>query len=134
MHNGLFARYRGKCLGTFDAIGRQSFHETKNIICGEGGAILLNDEQCARRAEILRDQGTDRKRFLRGQVGDRGILGVLHCSPLHLSKMGASFGGRPGQCPVAEWVSHRLIRLPMHNSMTKEEQMAVIDALRDFRC
>ncbi len=221
--HGLFGRYKDKYLGTFGAMGSQSFHETKNIICGEGGAIVLNDERFARRAEILRDKGTDRKRFLRGQVdkytwvdigssyvpsdilaaflaaqlekrheiyarrreiwetyhrelacwagenrlirpfvpphceqtyhmyylvlpsldvrqrmithlGDRGMLAVFHYSPLHLSKMGASFGGRPGQCPVTEWVSDRLLRLPMYNSMTPEEQTAVIEALKDFQC
>lgn len=221
--HGLFARYKGKYLGTFGQMGTQSFHETKNIICGEGGAILLNDERFAGRAEILREKGTDRKRFLRGQVdkytwvdigssyvpsdilaaflaaqlekrdeiytrrreiweayereladwasenrlirpfvpphceqayhmyylvlpsledrqrmiahlAGRGMLAVFHYSPLHISKMGASFGGRPGQCPVTEWVSDRLLRLPMYNSMTPEEQISVIDALKEFQC
>jgi dTDP-4-amino-4,6-dideoxygalactose transaminase len=221
--HGLFARYKGKYLGTFGQMGTQSFHETKNIICGEGGAILLNDERLAGRAEILREKGTDRKRFLRGQVDKytwvdigssyvpsdilaaflaaqlekrhgicarrreiwetydraladwagenrlicpfvpphceqayhmyhlilpsledrqrliahlaaRGMLAVFHYVPLHLSKMGASFGGRPGQCPVTEWVSDRLLRLPMYNSMTPEEQTSVIGALKEFRC
>lgn len=221
--HGLFARYKGKYLGTFGQMGAQSFHETKNISCGEGGAILLNDERFAGRAEILREKGTDRKRFLRGQVdkytwvdigssyapsdilaaflaaqlekrdeiytrrreiwetyereladwasenrlirpfvpphceqayhmyylvlpsredrqrmiahlAGRGMLAVFHYSPLHLSKMGASFGGRPGQCPVTEWVSDRLLRLPMYNSMTPEEQISVIDALKEFQC
>jgi dTDP-4-amino-4,6-dideoxygalactose transaminase len=221
--HGLFARYKGKYLGTFGQMGTQSFHETKNIICGEGGAILLNDERFAGRAEILREKGTDRKRFLRGQVDkytwvdigssyvpsdilaaflaaqlekrheiyarlreiwetyDReladwaaenrlicpfvpphceqayhmyylvlpsleerqrliahlaahGMLAVFHYIPLHLSKMGASFGGQPGQCPVTEWVSDRLLRLPLYNSMTPEEQTSIIDALKEFRC
>jgi dTDP-4-amino-4,6-dideoxygalactose transaminase len=66
--HGLFARYKGKSLGTFGAMATQSFHETKNIICGEGGALLLNDEGLAERAEILREKGTNRSKFLRGQV------------------------------------------------------------------
>jgi dTDP-4-amino-4,6-dideoxygalactose transaminase len=66
--HGLFARYRGKNLGTLGSIGALSFHETKNITCGEGGAILLNDPALIDRAEILREKGTDRSRFFRGQV------------------------------------------------------------------
>jgi dTDP-4-amino-4,6-dideoxygalactose transaminase len=66
--HGLFARYHGKYLGTFGELATQSFHETKNIICGEGGALLVNDDSMVERAEILREKGTDRSRFLRGQV------------------------------------------------------------------
>ena len=50
----LFAKYRGKFLGTFGALATQSFHETKNITCGEGGALVVNDASLAERAEILR--------------------------------------------------------------------------------
>jgi dTDP-4-amino-4,6-dideoxygalactose transaminase len=66
--HGLFARYRGRPLGTFGALATQSFHETKNFSCGEGGALLINDERYVERAEILREKGTDRSRFFRGQV------------------------------------------------------------------
>lgn len=66
--HGLYARFQGKQLGTFGALATQSFHETKNIICGEGGALVVNDPALVDRAEILRDKGTNRKRFLRGQV------------------------------------------------------------------
>jgi dTDP-4-amino-4,6-dideoxygalactose transaminase len=66
--HGLFGRYRGRWLGTFGCLATQSFHETKNVTCGEGGALLINDRRFYDRAEILREKGTNRTRFFRGQV------------------------------------------------------------------
>jgi len=66
--HGLFGRYRGQYLGTFGCLATQSFHETKNFSCGEGGALLINDPQYIDRAEILREKGTNRSRFYRGEV------------------------------------------------------------------
>ena len=66
--HGLFGKFRGRWLGTFGAMATQSFHETKNITCGEGGALLINDPQYEERAEIIREKGTNRSRFFRGQV------------------------------------------------------------------
>ena len=66
--HGLLGKFRGKCLGTFGCMATQSFHETKNFTCGEGGAILINDPSLYERAEILREKGTNRGRFYRGQV------------------------------------------------------------------
>ena len=66
--HGLFAKYKHQYLGTFGSLATQSFHETKNITCGEGGALIVNDPKLAERAEILREKGTDRTKFLRGQV------------------------------------------------------------------
>ncbi|MBL8861864.1 MAG: dTDP-4-amino-4,6-dideoxygalactose transaminase [Planctomycetes bacterium] len=66
--HGLFGRYKGRWLGTLGVVGTQSFHETKNFTCGEGGALLVNDPSLAERAEILREKGTNRSRFLRGLV------------------------------------------------------------------
>lgn len=66
--HGLFGRYRGRMLGTFGRLATLSFHETKNITCGEGGALVVNDPGLIERAEIMREKGTDRARFLRGQV------------------------------------------------------------------
>lgn len=66
--HGLFAKYKGTKLGRFGALATQSFHETKNVICGEGGALLINDERYIERAEIIREKGTNRSRFFRGQV------------------------------------------------------------------
>jgi dTDP-4-amino-4,6-dideoxygalactose transaminase len=66
--HGLFGRYKGKYLGTFGSLAAQSFHETKNITCGEGGALIINHPDLVERAEIVREKGTDRSRFFRGQV------------------------------------------------------------------
>jgi dTDP-4-amino-4,6-dideoxygalactose transaminase len=66
--HGLFGRYRGRALGTFGALSALSFHETKNISCGEGGALLVGDPALFARAEIVREKGTDRSRFFRGEV------------------------------------------------------------------
>ncbi|RYX85615.1 dTDP-4-amino-4,6-dideoxygalactose transaminase [bacterium] len=219
--HGLFGKYRGKNLGTFGCMATQSFHETKNISCGEGGALIVNDETLIDRAEILREKGTNRSRFFRGlvdkyswvdvgssylpsdllaaflfaqlerseqiqhkrqQIWERyykelsgwakangvilptvpphcdqawhmfymvmpslkhrqdliahlkkhGILSVFHYLPLHLSDVGQQFGGKPGQCPVAEDYSDRLIRLPFYNSLSDEEQEKVIEAICQF--
>ena len=66
--HSLYARYQERYLGTFGALATLSFHETKNFSCGEGGALLINDAQFNERAEILREKGTDRSRFFRGEV------------------------------------------------------------------
>lgn len=220
--HGLFGKYKNQLLGTFGCLSTQSFHETKNITCGEGGALLINDPQYIERAEILREKGTNRSRFFRGQVdkytwidvgssylpsdilgaflyaqlesynhiqslrkrvwntyfdhlGDwshsqhirlpyipeycehpyhmfylllpsldyrqalkahlksRGILAVFHYLPLHTSSMGRSFGGKPGDCPVTEDISDRLLRLPFYNTLSQEDQHFIIHALQEFR-
>jgi dTDP-4-amino-4,6-dideoxygalactose transaminase len=66
--HGLFGKYKGRWLGAFGQMATQSFHETKNITCGEGGALLVNDPRFEERAEIIREKGTNRSRFFRGQV------------------------------------------------------------------
>jgi dTDP-4-amino-4,6-dideoxygalactose transaminase len=66
--HGLYGKYRGRYLGTLGPLAALSFHETKNFSCGEGGALLINDEQFNQRAEVLREKGTDRSRFFRGEV------------------------------------------------------------------
>jgi dTDP-4-amino-4,6-dideoxygalactose transaminase len=65
---GVMSRYKGRMLGTLGHLGAYSFHETKNIISGEGGALLVNDPALIERAEIIREKGTDRSRFFRGEV------------------------------------------------------------------
>lgn len=65
---GIFSTYRGKSLGAIGDLGCLSFHETKNIIAGEGGALLARDKSAGERAEIIREKGTNRSRFFRGQV------------------------------------------------------------------
>lgn len=66
--HALFSKYKGKYLGTFGQLATQSFHETKNFTCGEGGALLINDPKLIERAEIIREKGTNRSRFFRGQI------------------------------------------------------------------
>jgi len=220
--HGLFGKYRGRWLGTFGCLATQSFHETKNITCGEGGALLINDPRYLERAEIIREKGTNRSRFFRGQVDkyswvdigssylmsdilaaflfgqlevweriqarrreiweryddqlrdwadsngvrrpvipahceqayhmyylllpslpkrqeliaflkERQILSVFHYLPLHLSDMGQRYGGKPGDCPVTEDVSDRILRLPFYNSLDPSDQERVIDAIYEFK-
>ncbi len=219
--HGLFGQYKGRRLGSLGTLATQSFHETKNISCGEGGALLINAPHLVERAEIIREKGTDRSRFFRGQVdkytwtdigssyvlsdllaaflwaqaeawqdiqhrrqriwetyhrelsgwaGRAGvllptipehcqhpyhmyyllmpsletrqrliehlktqrILSVFHYLPLHLSRMGVSLGGEPGDCPVTEDLSDRLLRLPLYASMQPEDQERVLQAIFTF--
>jgi dTDP-4-amino-4,6-dideoxygalactose transaminase len=218
---GLFGKYKGKYLGTFGALATLSFHETKNITSGEGGALLINDPGFIERAEIIREKGTNRSRFYRGQVDkytwvDLGssylpsdilaaflyaqlevaneiqtkrqriweyyhrhlqawadkngvclpvipehveqsyhmyyilmptlelrqniiahlkqqrIISVFHYVPLHTSDMGRKYGYNPGDYPVTEDISDRLLRLPFYNTLTEEDQDKVIQAIFDF--
>lgn len=66
--HGFLGEYKGRKLGTFGSMSTLSFHETKNFHCGEGGALLLNDERFIERAEIIREKGTNRTKFFRGQI------------------------------------------------------------------
>lgn len=74
--HALGGTYHGRPLGSLGRLGTFSFHETKNISCGEGGALLLNDRELKQRAEILREKGTDRSRFFRGEVDRYGWVDV----------------------------------------------------------
>jgi len=65
---GIFSSYKGKPLGSIGQFGALSFHETKNVICGEGGALLVNEQSFIQRAEIIREKGTNRSRFFRGEI------------------------------------------------------------------
>jgi dTDP-4-amino-4,6-dideoxygalactose transaminase len=219
--HGLFGRYENRWLGTFGCLATQSFHETKNFSCGEGGALIINDPKFVERAEIIREKGTNRSRFFRGEVdkyswvdvgssylpsdilaalllsqleareeiqarrrqiwktyftglkpwADRhgfrlpfvppdcdqayhmfyllspslqdrqalishlsshGILAVFHYLPLHLSEYGRRFGGQTVDCPVAQDVSDRLLRLPFFFSLSDTEQTQVIDSICTF--
>ena len=219
--HGLFGKYKGRYLGTIGNLATQSFHETKNISCGEGGVLLINDSRYIERAEIIREKGTNRSRFFRGQVDkytwvdigssylpsdilaaflygqlevreaiqakrrriweyylahlkdwaeeydvrlpiipeyceqpyhmfymllpslerrqamiahlkQSGIQSVFHYLPLHLSNMGLTFGGKPGDCPVTENISDRLLRLPFYNSLSETDQQRVVEAIIQF--
>lgn len=74
--HGLFGKYKGKYLGTFGCFAALSFHETKNFTCGEGGALLINESQYAERAEIIREKGTNRSRFFRGEIDKYTWVGI----------------------------------------------------------
>jgi dTDP-4-amino-4,6-dideoxygalactose transaminase len=219
--HALFGSYGGRPLGTFGALATLSFHETKNVTCGEGGALVVNDLSLAERAEIIREKGTNRSRFFRGEVDrytwvdvgssylpsdllaawllaqleargeiqrrrreiweryrdglaewaarrgarlpvvpprcaqayhlfhlllpspaeraalidhlkKRGVHAVFHYLPLHLSDAGRRFGGQPGDCPVTEDVSDRLVRLPLFLDLDAAAQERVLDAVQDF--
>ena len=80
--HGLYGTYKGRNLGTIGHLATQSFHETKNIICGEGGALVVNDPSYIERAEIIREKGTNRSRFFRGEIDkyswvDRGSSYIM---------------------------------------------------------
>lgn len=66
--HGLFSRYKGAYTGKFGCLAAQSFHETKNFTCGEGGALIINDAEMLERALVIREKGTNRSRFFRGEV------------------------------------------------------------------
>ncbi len=73
---GVNATYKGKFLGTLGHLGCFSFHETKNFISGEGGALVINDNNLVERAEIIREKGTNRSKFLNGET-DKYTLGSI---------------------------------------------------------
>jgi dTDP-4-amino-4,6-dideoxygalactose transaminase len=75
---------------------------------------------------------TAQREKLIDHLAERGILAVFHYLPLHMSDMGRKLGGQPGQCPVTEDISARLLRLPFFNSLTDDEQGEVISALHAF--
>ena len=125
--HGLFGRYRGKALGTFGALATQSFHDTKNIACGEGGALVINDARLVERAEIVREKGTNRSRFFRGQVDkytwvDIGssyvvsdILAALLLSQLELRDETQAHRGKIWQryaSELAGWAADHGVALP----------------------
>jgi dTDP-4-amino-4,6-dideoxygalactose transaminase len=87
--HGLFGKYKGKYLGTFGTFSTQSFHETKNFTCGEGGALFINDKKYIDRAEIILDKGTNRKEFLSGLVDKYSW--VDHGSSYRLADLLAAF-------------------------------------------
>jgi len=132
--HGLFATQRGKALGTFGALATQSFHETKNITCGEGGAACFPDEETAQRAEVIREKGTNRSAFLRGQVdkytwvaeGSSYVLSDLLAAMLdgQLEKLDRIQAGRARvtaayRQALPAWAERHGVRLP------------AVDALRD---
>jgi dTDP-4-amino-4,6-dideoxygalactose transaminase len=125
--HGLFGKYRGRPLGTFGCLAALSFHETKNVSCGEGGALLINDAGLVERAEILREKGTDRSRFFRGEIDkyswvDVGssylpsdLLAAVLYSQLELADEIQSRRRRTWNYyseHLADWAGERGVRLP----------------------
>ena len=126
--HGLFGKYKGRSLGTFGAMATQSFHETKNFTCGEGGALLINDSQYVERAEIIREKGTNRSRFFRGQVdkyswvdiGSSYLLSDLLAAYLYAQlEAAAAIQAKRRQIWVRyedelrEWANDKEVRLPV---------------------
>jgi dTDP-4-amino-4,6-dideoxygalactose transaminase len=124
---GLAASYKGQALGTFGDAGSFSFHETKNITCGEGGALALRDPSVIARAEVIREKGTNRRAFLRGEVdkytwvseGSSYVLSDILAAILdaQLDRL-AEIQRRRAECAqryrdaLSHWASERDIRLP----------------------
>ncbi len=220
--HGLFGARGGKALGTWGALATLSLPRDQELQLRRGRGAPRQRRRLIERAEIIREKGTNRKRFFRGQVDKytwvdigssylpsdllaaflygqleqkasvlaarrriheryreglagwaeetgvalptippdcassyhmfhlvmptpdararliaglraRDILSVFHYLPLHLSEMGRRWGGRPGDCPVAESVSERLVRLPFYTSLTEADQHRVIDAVLELR-
>ncbi|HYW71235.1 MAG TPA: dTDP-4-amino-4,6-dideoxygalactose transaminase [Pyrinomonadaceae bacterium] len=125
--HGLFGKYEQQPLGTFGCLATLSFHETKNVICGEGGALLINDPEYIERAEIIREKGTDRNRFFRGQVdkytwidvGSSFLLSDILAAFLYAQlEARASIQARREriwnyyQANLLDWAASREVRLP----------------------
>lgn len=104
---GIRSRYGEKPLGSFGHLATLSFHETKNVICGEGGALLINDEKFAARAEIVREKGTNRSQFFRGQV-DKYTWVDIGSSYLP-NELTAAF--LYGQLQHSEWITDRRLAI-----------------------
>jgi dTDP-4-amino-4,6-dideoxygalactose transaminase len=126
--HGLYGRLRGRTLGTFGSLSTLSFHETKNLSCGEGGALISNDPSLVGRAETLREKGTDRSRFFRGEVdkytwvdvGSSWVLSDLLAGILlgQLERIDEIQAGRQAiwthyQAGLKGWAEREGIRLPI---------------------
>ncbi len=121
---GIMASYKGKPLGSIGHMGTFSFHETKNITSGEGGALLINDERFIERAEIIREKGTNRSKFFRGQV-DKYTWCDIGSSYLPGELIAAFLWA---QLEEAEGITHRRLSLwkEYHQAFSVLEKMDVI--------
>lgn len=120
----ILAKYKGRFLGTLGDLGAYSFHETKNIICGEGGALLINNPHFIDRAEIIREKGTNRSSFYRGEI-DKYTWQHLGSSYLP-SELTAAF--LYAQLEAAEFITQRRLKFwnIYHESFAELEHMGVI--------
>jgi dTDP-4-amino-4,6-dideoxygalactose transaminase len=94
---GVCATYRGRALGAIGHLGSLSFHETKNVLSGEGGALLLRDDSFIRRGEILREKGTNRSAFFRGRLTN--TLGSISARPFCRVRSSPRFSGHNSSWP-----------------------------------
>jgi dTDP-4-amino-4,6-dideoxygalactose transaminase len=104
---GVDAFYKGRALGSLGALGAYSFHSTKNVACGEGGALCINSEELVDRAEVIRDKGTNRGQFIRGEV-DRYTWVDVGSSYLPSELVTAFLFG---QLEMIEWSTKRRSRI-----------------------
>lgn len=126
--HGLYGRYRGQYLGTFGSLAALSFHGTKNFSCGEGGALIVDDLELVARAEMVREKGTDRTRFVRGEVEFYGwqvlgssyvmadiLAGVLRAQLEARSDISAKRSAlyTRYQAELDEWAQREGVRLPV---------------------
>jgi dTDP-4-amino-4,6-dideoxygalactose transaminase len=121
---GLGATYRGRPLGGIGDLGALSFHETKNVQCGEGGALLVNSENLVARAEIVQEKGTDRQRFFRGQVDK--YTWVDMGSSFLLSEVNAAFLW--AQLEAADEIGRRRMRVweRYHETFAPLEELGLL--------
>jgi dTDP-4-amino-4,6-dideoxygalactose transaminase len=121
--HALLATYRGQPLGGIGQLATLSFHETKNVICGEGGALLVNDPALVPRAEIVQEKGTNRRQFYRGQVDKYTWVDVG--SSFLLSDLNAAF--LLAQLEAAEWMTEERLRVwnAYHEAFAELEQSGV---------
>jgi dTDP-4-amino-4,6-dideoxygalactose transaminase len=120
----LLAKYKGRPLGTFGTLGTLSFHATKNLHCGEGGALIINDPKFHLKAEIVREKGTNRSQFFRGEVDKYTWvdLGSAYCP----SELDAAF--LMGQLEHAEVVTTERVRMwkRYHSALHELEQRGIL--------
>ena len=217
----LLSTYKDRFLGTIGHLGCLSFHETKNIISGEGGALLINDRQFVKRAEVIREKGTNRTQFFRGEVDKytwidigssflpselvgaflyaqleqaekiitvrsrlferylqllrpleenglirlpsmetiyysnghlfyivtrsleernrliehlkaNGIWAVFHYVPLHSSPAGMQYGRTSGEMSATDYLSERVLRLPIYYEMSEDDVTKVVESVKRF--
>lgn len=121
---GVMSSYKGKALGTIGHLGTFSFHETKNVISGEGGALLINDERFIQRAEIIREKGTNRSKFLRGEIDKYTWIDIG--SSYLPSEIVAAF--LYAQLEKAEDITNRRLDIwqQYHNTLAKFEEKSML--------
>ncbi len=122
---GMMASYRGKYLGTIGDFGTYSFHETKNYTMGEGGLILINNGEYIHRGEIIREKGTNRSQFFRGEVDKYSWVDIG--SSYLPSEMNAAY--LLPQLEIAEEINHRRLELwnLYYNGLKKVEEKGRIE-------